>query len=134
MAELTADGASWSLTPEMVEVVETPRTGWELAAEGGTSIALDLDLDDALLAEGAARELVRALNDRRKALDLALDDRIEVIVEVSSPELDRLLDDGGWYAVVAGEVLADDVIRGSVTGGVEVDLGELGHATVDVRT
>ncbi|MBW3662201.1 MAG: isoleucine--tRNA ligase [Actinobacteria bacterium] len=132
-AELSVGGVSWSLTPEMVEVVETPRTGWELAAEASTSIALDLDLDDTLLAEGAARELVRALNDRRKALDLALNDRIEVIVEVSSPDLDRLLAEGGWYDVVAAEVLADEVRREAVTGGVAVDLGELGHATVDVR-
>ena len=46
--------------------------------EGGYAVALDTTLDDDLRLEGIARELVRALNDLRKALDLELSDRIRV--------------------------------------------------------
>jgi Domain of unknown function (DUF5915) len=33
------------------------------------AVALDLELSEALIAEGKARELIRALNDLRKSLD-----------------------------------------------------------------
>ncbi|MFP5309302.1 MAG: isoleucine--tRNA ligase [Actinomycetes bacterium] len=123
------------VTAEMVEIVETPRTGWELASERGTSIALDVELTRELEVEGAARELVRAVNDQRKALDLALDDRITLVLAVDPAALAAELEDAGWVDVVAREVLATRVSGdvASADGGlVDVDLGELGAARVAV--
>jgi isoleucyl-tRNA synthetase len=134
VATVEVDGAAVEVTDDMVEVVETPRTGWELASERGTSIALDLELTRELEVEGAARELVRALNDQRKDLGLALDDRIEIAVHASPDELERDLADGGWLDVVAREVLATAVHRHQEADAVEVDLGELGRAQVHVVT
>jgi isoleucyl-tRNA synthetase len=51
-----------------------------LARDGSWAVALDLELDDALLGEGTARELVRALNDHRKAVGLAIADRVRLVV------------------------------------------------------
>jgi isoleucyl-tRNA synthetase len=123
------------VTAEMVEIVETPRTGWELASERGTSIALDVELTRALEVEGAAREVVRAVNDQRKALDLALDDRITLVLDVEPTSLGDEFADGGWVDVVAREVLAstvsDDLAKAD-GGIVEVDLGGLGTARVAV--
>ena len=48
----------------------------------GWAVALDLELDDALRAEGTARELVRALNEARKAAGLEIADRIRVTLDV----------------------------------------------------
>jgi isoleucyl-tRNA synthetase len=132
-ATLEVGGDTVALTPEMVEVVETPRTGWAVATQGGTSFALDTALTRELEVEGAARELIRAVNDQRKALGLALDDRIELVASVVPPALDEELATGGHYDVVAREVLADAVRRRPPAEGVEVALGELGTATIAVR-
>jgi isoleucyl-tRNA synthetase len=133
-ATLEVDGETVSVTADMVEVVETPRTGWAVAAQGATSFALDTELSRELEVEGAARELIRAVNDRRKAAGLALDDRIELTVAVSPPELDAELEAGGHYDVVAREVLATAVRREAPTGdAARVDLGDLGHASLSVQ-
>jgi isoleucyl-tRNA synthetase len=133
-ATVAVDGDPVTVTSEMVEIVETPRTGWAVAAQGATSFALDTELTRELEVEGAARELVRAVNDRRKAAGLALDDRIELAVRVSPAQLDAELETGGHYEVVTREVLATALLRDRpVEGGVTVELGEIGTATIEVR-
>jgi isoleucyl-tRNA synthetase len=132
-ATVEVDGAPITVTADMAEIVETPRTGWAVAAQGATSFALDTELTRPLEVEGAARELVRAVNDQRKAAGLALDDRIELVVEVAPAELDEDLATAGHYEVVAREVLATAFHREPAADGVRVDLGELGSATIAVR-
>ena len=133
-ATIEVDGAPVTITPEMVEVVETPKTGWQLAVQGATSIALDMELTEELQVEGAVRELVRALNDQRKTLGLELADRVEVAVHVTPSTLDEQLAEGGWYDAIGREVLAEVVHRRPEKDGIEVDLGELGSARVTVLT
>jgi hypothetical protein len=108
-----------------------------VAGDGELSIALDTALDRPLLGEGAARDLVRALNQLRKDADLALDQRIRSVVEAPA-ELDADLADGGWYDVVARDGLAVGIER--TAGGADpaialtsvVDLGELGVARIGI--
>jgi isoleucyl-tRNA synthetase len=69
------------LGPEEVGVVEEPVTGWRVVREGATSVALDLEVSPELRLEGLARDLVRAVQDLRKAAGLAVDDRIELAVK-----------------------------------------------------
>jgi hypothetical protein len=90
-ATLLVDGDEVTLTPDMVEVVETPQTGWAIASEGSTSFALDTELTRDLQVEGVARELARAINDQRKAAGLELTDRIEIVLAVTPEELDEEL-------------------------------------------
>jgi len=79
-----------------------------LVEDAGWAVALDLDLTDALRAEGTARELVRALNDLRKDQGLDIADRIEVAVAA---------DDALWQIIethldyIAAEVLALSLTR-----------------------
>lgn len=64
--------------PDDVIVTETPREGWAVVTEGGESVALDLALDDELRRAGLAREVVRTLQEGRKAAGLDVSDRIRV--------------------------------------------------------
>ncbi len=89
--EQTADGgvvvdgialeeAEYTLTTEVED-----RPGDERAAgvlDGGGFVVLDTALDDELLAEGFARDLVRRVQDERKAAGLHVTDRITLAVDV----------------------------------------------------
>ena len=97
------DGQDVELLPDDVEVRAVAHDELVLAEEGGYAVALDITVDDELRREGLARELVRALNDHRKALDLALSDRIRVEVFADSPIADALAEHRDW---IGDEVLA----------------------------
>ena len=132
-ATVALDDGEVTVARDMVEVVETPRTGWAVARDAGTSFALDTALDDDLRLEGAARELVRAANDLRKQADLALDDRITLEVGIAD-DLRQRMAEAGWFDLVAREVLATTVTAtpDAAPDGPEVDLAGLGTARVAV--
>jgi isoleucyl-tRNA synthetase len=80
--ELAVDGlGTVELGPEEAQVVEEPVTGWRVVRVGPTAVALDLEVSPELRLEGLARDLVRAVQDLRKAAGLAVDDRIELAVK-----------------------------------------------------
>ena len=78
-AALDRDGwiavAGERLTADDVDVRAERHDDLALVEDDGWAVALDLELDDALRAEGTARALVRALNDARKASGFAIADR-----------------------------------------------------------
>jgi len=54
---------------------------------GAGFVVLDLALDDALLAEGYARDVVRAVQDARKAAGLRVSDRIDLRLQVPADQV-----------------------------------------------
>ncbi len=110
---LTAQGyievAGERLEAADVEVRAERHEAFALAEDGGWAVALDLEIDDDLRTEGQARELVRALNDLRKAVGLAISDRIRITLEVPE-ELAPALDAHRQW--IAGEVLATEITDG----------------------
>jgi isoleucyl-tRNA synthetase len=75
---VAVDGAPIALTAADVEIRAEAHAELALAQDGPYHVALDLSLDDDLRGEGFARELVRAVNDLRKATGLEIADRITV--------------------------------------------------------
>jgi isoleucyl-tRNA synthetase len=133
---LDVGGASFTLTPDMYEVVEMPRTGWSVARDGSFAIALDTTLTPDLEVEGAARELVRAVNEQRKATGLDLADRIRLEVRFEPHALGGRIAAAGHLAVVEREVLATSIVLDAPLAAgpdvAEVPLGELGSAWLRV--
>jgi len=116
-AELASDVGTVTVSPAMIEVVESPLTGWAVAQSGATSFALDTALDRELIVAGAAREIVRAVNDARKARGLELADRIHLNVTTTPQELRDELLTAGHTDALARDVLAltvGDSHRGEV--------------------
>ncbi|MDQ3943971.1 MAG: isoleucine--tRNA ligase [Actinomycetota bacterium] len=108
------DGEAVELGPGDVEVRATEHEELALAKDGPYAVALDLALDDDLRLEGLARELARALNDHRKAIGLAIADRIKVVLSATGPVAQAAERHGRW---IAGEVLAVDwEVRPGVRG------------------
>ncbi|MDQ1434519.1 MAG: isoleucyl-tRNA synthetase, partial [Actinomycetota bacterium] len=100
---IDVDGEEVKLEPGDVEIRAVQHVDLTLAQDGPHAVALDLTLDDDLRAEGIAREIIRVVNDRRKANGFALTDR--VAVELFST--DRIVGAANRHAeAIKPEVLA----------------------------
>ena len=115
-----------------VEVRAGTHEEFAVAQDGGWAVALDLEVDDALRAEGVARELARELNDLRKRLDLHITDRVRVRIASGPRVAAALAAHRDW---VAGEVLAASLEEGTAPEGhaILVD-GEAASVAVDVAS
>lgn len=95
---------------ELVTVVGTdsdaPSTVAAAVLPSGGFVVLDLALDDALLAEGYARDVVRDVQDARKAADLTVGDRIVLTLEVPADRLDAV---AAHRDLIAKETLAVEI-------------------------
>jgi len=74
--EIDAAGESITLAPEDVLVETGSAEGYACAEDSGYLTALDTTLNDELISEGFARELVRSIQDARKQAGLEVSDRI----------------------------------------------------------
>ncbi len=75
---LDIDGESFALDRDDIELVETGRDGYAVAGDGRLVLALDTQLDDNLLSEGRAREIVNRVQNTRKSAGLDVADRVVV--------------------------------------------------------
>jgi isoleucyl-tRNA synthetase len=126
-----ADGsvslAGVTLAPDEVEVQATPRPGTAVAENDGLVVVLDTELTPALVAEGDARELQRAIQDLRKEAALELDDRVDLWVDGLPDAVGRHLPavTSETLAVIANGDPPADAARASLEldgGGVTVAL------------
>jgi isoleucyl-tRNA synthetase len=79
--------AGHELEPEDVLLERSGREGFAVASADGMTVALETTLDDELLLEGRAYDLIRQVNTLRKDEGLELTDRIVLIVRESDREL-----------------------------------------------
>jgi isoleucyl-tRNA synthetase len=102
-----------ALTLDDVDMVQEVTEGWGVASEGGLTVALDLEVTDDLRLEGQARELVRAIQDARRAAGLDVSDRIELAVAATGDVAESF---DAFRGYVAGETLAVSLDRGTLDG------------------
>ncbi len=109
---VTVDVAGEAVTvgPDDVVITETPRAGWAVATDAGETLALDLHLTPQLVGRGLAREVVRLVQEGRKAAGLEVSDRIDLWLSTDSPELGAALAEHADD--VSGEVLATSLSFG----------------------
>jgi isoleucyl-tRNA synthetase len=107
------DGEMVPLGPDDVELVQETRSGWGVAGAGGLTMALDLEVTPDLRLEGLARDLVRLVQDARKAAGLDVTDRIDLAIETSGEVAEALAAHREW---IAGEVLAVRLETGAGEG------------------
>jgi isoleucyl-tRNA synthetase len=107
---IAIDGKEHTLSADDVNLVMEPLEGYQVEAEAGHAVALELDLDDELRREGLAREVVRAVQEARKQAGLEVSDRIEL--ELGGD--DELLEAAREHeSYIAGETLATSVGYGA---------------------
>ena len=77
------NGEEFILTPEDVQVERHVREGLFAANQGHITIALDTKLNESLLIEGLAREIVNKINTMRREAGFEVTDRIAVTIETT---------------------------------------------------
>jgi isoleucyl-tRNA synthetase len=103
---INIDGDDHTLGPDELTLALQPLEGYEVEAESGHAVALQLELDDELRREGLAREIVHAVQNARKAAGLEITDRIELTLAGDAGLLEAARE---HQAYLAGEVLATTV-------------------------
>jgi isoleucyl-tRNA synthetase len=105
-----ADGPV-ELSPDDVDLVQETLEGWGVAGGGGLTVALELELTPELRREGLARELVRVVQDARKAAGLNVSDRIVLGLDADGEVAAAL---GTFEDWIAAETLAVELVDGAV--------------------
>jgi isoleucyl-tRNA synthetase len=110
---ISIDGSEHALTPADLLLSMQPLEGYQLEREGSHAVALELALDDGLIREGLAREVVHAIQGARKDAGLDVSDRIALTLGGDEELLAAAREHEGY---VAGEVLATSVGYGGANG------------------
>ena len=79
--ELDADGGRVKVTLDELLVEKRARTGFASAASGGLTVALNTEITPELAQEGLVREVIRAVQDTRKKLDLPIEARVHLVMD-----------------------------------------------------
>ncbi|MBV9808181.1 MAG: isoleucine--tRNA ligase [Solirubrobacterales bacterium] len=103
---ITVNGHDRELAAEDLQVSMKPLKGYQVEREGSHAVALELEIDDELRAEGWAREIVRAVQLARQDAGLEVTDRIVLTLD-GDQELVAAARTHESY--IAGETLAVEV-------------------------
>ncbi|GAB4184792.1 MAG: isoleucine--tRNA ligase [Simkaniaceae bacterium] len=110
---ITVEGQDILLEEGDVQVQREAKEGIVAATEGDITIALDLALNEELLLEGLAREIVNKVNTQRKNENFDVTDRIVIRIDSTEKVRDCFAVHGDY---IQGEVLATEVLFESCEG------------------
>ena len=123
------EGDAWVSLSD-VEILTEDIPGWLVSSAAGVTVALDITLDDALIAEGLSRELVNRVQNLRKESGLEVTDRIELFVQASE-EIQTMLKRNLDY--ITAETLADSLRWNVTESATEVELTEGTYVSLLVK-
>ena len=112
IAQMEAEGnyqlstVNYQLIAEDVEIVTEDMPGWLVSNNGILTIALDIELNDELIEEGIARELINRIQNLRKSSGLEITDRIAIELEDREEIHNAVLHCGDY---IASQVLANSI-------------------------
>ncbi|MBP5386048.1 MAG: isoleucine--tRNA ligase [Prevotella sp.] len=90
-----------------VEIISEDIPGWLVANDGNITVALEVELNDELIKEGMARELINRVQNLRKDSGLEITDRIDLTITPQEKMEDALAAFGDY---VRTQVLADNIV------------------------
>ncbi|MFJ4649644.1 isoleucine--tRNA ligase [Nocardia sp. NPDC088792] len=106
-ATVDFNGEALNVSTEEVMVAEIPRSGWVVESLRGVTIALDTVITPELASEGTARDIVRVVQQARRAAAFDISDRVFVTIASPEPVQSAVK---RHKAFVAAETLADEIV------------------------
>ena len=118
---LQLPGGPVELTPEDYEIISQDMPGWLVASDGALTLALDIEVTDALRREGTARELVNRIQNIRKDSGFEVTDKVHVSIWAEGEALKEIADCLEEYKnYIAAQTLALSVELSAEKEGTEV--------------
>ena len=113
------------LDSEDIEVRLSAREGWAAAQGSSSVVVLNTEVTDELRREGIAKDLIRAIQSQRKAIECDYTDRIVVALASESDAVTKATEEHG--EMIRSETLADDLGSEAIDGvdGIETENGML---------
>src|SRR6202000_2277438 len=99
-------GSEHALSAEDLLINMKPLEGYQVEREGSHAVALELEIDEPLRAEGLARDVVHVVQQRRRDQGLEVSDRITLLLDGDPELLDAVR---AHHDYVAGETLAVEI-------------------------
>jgi len=109
-----------AVSVEDIIVNRSARDDVVIEVDGALIVALDHTLDDALLAEGLARDLTSQIQNLRRKADYAITDRIRLAVATNDTRFDAVFKEHA--DTIAAEVLASEFVHTKGTAGTRIEL------------
>ncbi len=122
---LTVEGEALEMTADELLIESSSPEGFAVAEEGGYLVALNTTISEELRREGLARDLVRNIQDARKAAGFQISDHIVLALELPEDLRAALTE---HFAYIQGETLTDAVAFGPAPAGAHTETVELGEA------
>lgn len=120
---LNLEEKSWELELEDFEISTKDIPGWTVASNNMMTVALDMTLNDELISEGIARELVNRVQNLRKDSGLELTDRIKLIVKKEERIENAIIQNKDY---ICSETLTDElIISTEIQGGTKIEIDDL---------
>ncbi len=122
-----SDGTAVTLNPGDYQISSEDMPGWLVATDGPLTLALDIEVSDALKQEGVARELINRIQNIRKDSGFDITDRVKVTVYADGADSDEIADSLAHFKeYIASQTLALEVDLKPLEGsdGVEVEWNE----------
>jgi isoleucyl-tRNA synthetase len=104
-----------------VDIISEDITGWLVSNEGNLTVALEVELTDALRQEGYARELINRIQNIRKDSGFEITDHVKVTVS-STAQTDAAINAFADY--IKSQVLADSIVIAD-NDGKETDIDDV---------
>ncbi len=117
--ELPLADERFHLLPEDVEIGQVAHEGWIAMHAGVLTVALETQLNEELILEGIAREIVNKINTMRRDSGLSVSDRV-VVHLASTPLVEKALEHHEKY--IKEEVLATSIHHGVSEKSLDWDL------------
>ena len=121
-----------TLNPGDYEISSEDMPGWLVASEGPLTIALDVQITEALKKEGVARELINRIQNLRKESGFEVTDKVEVVIFAAGKAREEIAASLASYEdYIATQTLAVSIVLGEGAGvpegatDVEWDEGEV---------
>lgn len=120
-AFVSPDGEALTVPLAELLVEKEAKTGFASASGFGLTVALNTEITSELEQEGLVREVIRAVQDTRKKLNLPIEKRVDIVLDVGGEMLAALQ---AMPQVLKESILVNDVAYGKTPGMEAVQAGD----------